>query len=177
MLKIYPSKLLKFLVFISLPLLSIAATSPKIYEVMGKNGLHFQHFEFLFSYQNTVLPRDSRLESLNRFKADPLDEKSDNFKYGQFEVFIPVATLNLHTSCKKFYIVRMPQTLNIEEKAKIEKKQNLFLAIQKAVRTKKGSVKAIIDNTESAEKYSPCNLYFRSNSNGDYVDYVGRLRS
>lgn len=130
------------------------------------NGVVFQHFEFALSESNVLLPKEIK----NR---ERLDETADNFKYGQFEVFIPAKFLTLPLKCKGNYIVRMPQTLD-EDRAEIERKQSLYYSIRDAKETNKKMVRVVLEMT-NASGYA-CNLFFRDDEKGRYVDYLGRIR-
>jgi len=142
------------------------ASPPEIHTVIGKNGLKFRHFEIQLSSENTLLPGDPK----NNRKR--LDEYSENFKYGQFEVFIPEKSLSLELGCKSNYIVRMPMTLDLLQKTSITQKQALFYAIKKAVESKTGTVHVVIELTYN----EGCNLFFRDGPGGRYIGYVGAIR-
>ena len=140
--------------------------APKIHTIVN-NGVVFQHFEFLLSESNILLPKDIK----NR---DRLDETSDKFKYGQFEVFVPSKFLTLPLKCKGNYIVRMPQTLN-ENEVEIERKKSLYYSIRDATKAKKKAVRVVLEMS-NASGYA-CNLFFRVDGKDKYVDYVGKIRS
>lgn len=144
------------------------AQPPEIHTISGKYGMRFQHFEFQFTPENTVLPGDPRLT------REPLDESSENFTYGQFEVFIPAEKLTLEMGCKRFYIVRMPMTLDRGAQDYIREKQDLFRAIKNVVVSKSGSVRAVIEITTGYEE--GCNLFFRDGPRSKYIDYVGPIK-
>jgi hypothetical protein len=140
--------------------------TPKIHTVVNK-GMVFQHFEIELSASNILLPKDIK----NR---ERLDDTAVNFKYGQFEVFIPAKTLTLPLKCKGNYIVRMPQTLD-KNRREIERKQSLFYAIRDAKIANKKPVRIVLEMS-NYEGYA-CNLFFRDGGEGRYVDYVGKIRS
>jgi hypothetical protein len=102
-----------------------------------------------------------------------LDDTAGNFKYGQFEVFIPANTLTLPLNCKGNYIVRMPQTLD-ENRTEIQRKQSLYYSIKDAKTAKKRAVRVVLEMS-SAPGYA-CNLFFRDDGSGRYVDYIGKIR-
>lgn len=141
------------------------AVEPKIYTVVSK-GVTFRHFEVELSSKNTVLPR-------NISGRERLDDKSENFKYGQFEVFVPPTWLSLPNRCKNNYIVWMPQTLD-EDKHEIERKQTLYYRIQHAHHDSTKVVPVVLGL--SGDPAYACNLFFRTDSRGRYIDYVGKLR-
>lgn len=138
---------------------------PKITTVIT-NGTVFQHFEIELSKNNVLLPADVN----NR---ERLDDSAENFKYGQFEVFISEKNLKLPLQCKRNYIVRMPQTLN-ENRDEIERKQSLYYAIKNAKIAGKKTVRVVLEI--SSDPDYACNLFFRSDGKGRYVDYVGKIR-
>jgi hypothetical protein len=140
--------------------------TPKIHTIVNR-GTVFQHIEIELSKRNILLPRDIA----NR---EQLDETTDNFKYGQFEVFIPAKFLTLPLHCKGNYIVRMPQTLD-GNRAEIERKQALYYAIRDAKTGRKKAVRVVLEMSR-AEGYA-CNLFFRDDAQGRYVDYVGKIKS
>jgi len=142
------------------------ASPPEIHAVTGKNGIKFRHFEIQLSSENTLLPGDPKIHRKR------LDEHSENFEYGQFEVFIPAKSLGLGLGCKSNYIVRMPMTLDRSQKTSIKQKQALFYAIKKAVESKTGTVHVVIELTYN----EGCNLFFRDGPGGRYIDYVGAIR-
>jgi hypothetical protein len=141
------------------------AAEPKIYTVVSK-GVIFRHFEVELSSTNTVLPRDIT-------GRERLDNTSENFKIGQFEVFIPPASLTLPNHCKGNYIVRMPQTLD-EDKHEIERKQMLYYRIQHAQHDPTEVVPVVLEL--SNDPAYACNLFFRTDARGRYIDYVGKVR-
>jgi len=147
------------------PVMALAGP-PEIHAVTGKNGVKFRHFEIHLSSENTLLPGDPKI---NRKR---LDEYSENFEYGQFEVFIPAKSLSLGLGCKSHYIVRMPMTLGLGQKTSIKQKQELFYAIKKAVESKTGTVHVVIELTYN----EGCNLFFRDGPGGHYIGYVGAIR-
>ena len=140
--------------------------TPRVHTIVNK-GTVFEHFEVVLSKKNLLLPREVK----NR---ERLDETTDNFKYGQFEVFIPTRLLTLPLNCKGNYIVRMPQTLD-EDKAAIKRKQALYYTIRDARTSGEGAVRVVLAMVDN-EGYA-CNLFFRDDRRGRYVDYVGKLRS
>jgi hypothetical protein len=140
-------------------------TTPQIHTVVNK-GTVFQHFEIELSESNILLPKDIK----NR---ERLDDTAGNFKYGQFEVFIPAYALTLPLNCKGNYIVRMPQTLD-ENRAEIQRKQSLYYSIKDVKTAKKKAVRVVLEMS-SAPGYA-CNLFFRDDGKGRYVDYVGKIR-
>lgn len=138
---------------------------PKIHSVTYKSGITFYHFEFQFKPENTRMPKD--------FPArKQLDDKAMNFKYGQFEVFIPARFLKLPQACTTNYIVRMPQTLDLELGAAfITEKQALYNRIAQVVAGTRDSYNAVIEISHE----SGCNLFFRT-AKGRYIDYLGPLK-
>lgn len=110
--------------------------TPKIHTVTT-NGAKFQHFEIEFSANNILLPQDVK-------GRQRLDDTADNFKYGQFEVFIPSIHLTLPLKCKGNYIVRMPQTLD-ENRAEIQRKQSLYYSIKDAKIKGKKAVRVVLE--------------------------------
>jgi hypothetical protein len=159
--------------FVLLALLSFPsmAVKPDIVTVTGKYGLKFRHFAFNLNKDNVLLPREV---SMQRMHDEKLDEKADNFQYGQFEVFIPARALQLSLGCKRNYIVRMNQTLDLKRTEEIKTKQALFYAIQQVREGKRQQVPVVIEFHYGYDK--GCNLFFRTGSGGRYVDYVGPLR-
>ena len=143
---------------------SFGAT-PQIHTIVTK-GTVFRHFEIELTENNTLLPKDIK----NRVR---LDDTADNFKYGQFEVFIPANSLNLPLKCKGNYIVRMPQTLD-KNKAEIQRKQSLYYSIEDAKTKGKKAVRVVLEMS-SYPGYA-CNLFFRVDGKGTYVDYVGKIK-
>jgi hypothetical protein len=142
------------------------AVTPTLHTVVS-GGVTFQHFEMALSHANTLLPDHPAIH------REQLDETSDNFDYGQFEVFIPVRELTLPAmTCKSFWIVRMPMTLEKEKVADIKAKQALFFAIKKAVKSRSGAVRVVIETGDSGG----CNLFFRDGPSARYIDYVGPIR-
>lgn len=147
------------------PLYSHAA-KPVVHTVMT-NGVAFHHFEIELSAANTLLPKDVK-------GRDHLDDSSrGHFDNGQFEVFIPAKHLDLGLACKNRFIVRMPMTLDAD-KPEVKRKQSLFYAIKKAVETGQGSVSVVLELQR--DPYYACNLFFRTNGAGRYVDYVGKIK-
>ncbi len=143
-----------------------SAATPQLHTVVS-GGVTFQHFEIELSHANTRLPDDPGIH------REQLDENSDNFDYGQFEVFIPVRDLSLPAmTCKRLWIVRMPMTLDKARVADIKTKQALFVEIKKAVESRSGAVRVVLQRADNG----PCNLYFRDGPGGRYVDYVGPIR-
>jgi hypothetical protein len=139
---------------------------PKVHTVESK-GTVFRHFEIELSVSNTLLPKE--INSRER-----LDDTADNFKYGQFEVFIPAKYLKLPLRCKGNYIVRMPQTID-GDKQEIERKQSLYYAIRDARQGRSESLRVVLEMS-----YAPgyaCNLFFREDGKGKYIDHVGKIRS
>lgn len=141
------------------------AIEPKIYTVVRK-GVAFRHFEVELSSTNTLLPRDIR-------RRERLDETAENFRYGQFEVFIPPPSLTLPNRCKGNYIVRMPQTLD-QDKQEIKRKQTLYHRISDAQHDSTKTVRVVLELSNDAD-YA-CNIFFRTDSRGRYIDYVGEIR-
>jgi hypothetical protein len=87
-------------------------------------------------------------------------------------VFIPAQALQLGMGCKRNYIVRMPQTLDLKRTEEIKTKRALFSAIQQVREGKRKQVPVVIEVTND----EGCNLFFRTDSGYGYVDYVGPLR-
>ena len=66
--------------------------NPKAHTSQGKHRI-YTHYVFYLTPTNTILPGDSRSpyqDQTSSYRDDILDEYEENFKYGQFEVFIPV---------------------------------------------------------------------------------------
>jgi hypothetical protein len=145
---------------------STMAVTPDIVTVTGKNGVKSRHFAFSLNKDNVLLPREVSSQ------RERLDETAENFQYGQFEVFVPAQALQLPMGCKTNYIVRMPQTLDLESTAEIKAKQALFSAL-KDVRSGKLEQQSVVIEMNYGKG---CNLFFRSGSGGRYVDYVGPVR-
>lgn len=141
------------------------ASAPKIHTIT-RGGTTFRHFELVLSSENTLLPNAPQI------RRERLDENSKNFEYGQFEVFIPAKNLDIELGCKSNYIVRMPMTIEKEKDSDIKAKQALFFAIKKAVETRTGSVRVVLEITYE----KGCNLFFRDGPNGRYIDYVGPIK-
>lgn len=144
----------------------LCAETPKIHTVAGKHGTRFQHFEFEFTAANTILPGDAKI------KRKPLGEQTKNFSYGQFEIYIPAEKLTLEKGCKSNYIVRMPMTLDQSDKNAIAEKQTVFRLIRDTVETRSGSVLAVIEIPYG----KGCNLFFRTDSNYRYINYIGPIK-
>ncbi|MRW89031.1 hypothetical protein GJ699_03445 [Duganella sp. FT80W] len=159
-------RLLKYvaLAAIMAPLLAVASASE--IHTITRNGTKFRHFEVALSSENTLLPNALEI------RRERLDENSKNFNYGQFEVFIPARDLDIGLGCKSNYIVRMPMTIEKEKTADIKAKQAVFFAIKKAVETKTGSVRVVLEITYD----KGCNLFFRDGPGSRYIDYVGPIK-
>lgn len=132
--------------------------------VTGRYGIRFRHFGFELTRGNLLLPASIR-------GREALDETAENFRYGQFEVFVPVRALSLGTGCKGLFIVRMPQTLDLAKTEEIAAKQDLFTRIREVAEGGREKLAVVIELGDS-----PCNLFFRADSGGAYVDYTGPLR-
>jgi hypothetical protein len=153
----------------------------KIYTSTGKYNIKFYHLEFQLTPENTVLPDDDKL-ILNGYSRSPrnyrfgiLDEKSSNFKCGQFSVFIPVGLFPLSKEKGGFMKLRMAQTLACEGRANklIKEKQDLFFRIKEMVKSGSGIVEVVVELPPPG--YLKRNIDFRS-AKGKYIDYVGQLK-
>jgi hypothetical protein len=140
------------------------AAEPEIYSVTYKSGFTFQHFQFRFTLENTKMPIDFP-------RRRQLDDKAENFNYGQFEVFIPAVFLELPQACKSNYIVRMPQTLDLNQEKFIKEKQDLYYKLKKVASGSLDEYSAVIEITHK----NGCNLFFRT-AKVRYIDYVGPLK-
>lgn len=69
---------------------------------------------------------------------------AEQFKYGQFEVFVPVTAIDLPTTCAKYYILRMPQTMDSNQKAELQREQQLYFDIARVVKDKVGTVRVVL---------------------------------
>ncbi|MDY0973987.1 hypothetical protein SOM61_03345 [Massilia sp. CFBP9012] len=141
------------------------AVEPKIYTVVS-NGVKFRHFEVDLSSTNTLLPRDIT-------GRERLDDTSENFKYGQFEVFIRPTSLSLPNRCNGNYIVRMPQSID-EDGHEVERKQKLYYQIEQAAHDPVKVVPVVLELSE--DPAYACNLFFRTDARGRHIDYVGKIR-
>lgn len=139
------------------------AVTPEIHTSKGRNGIVFRHFEYVLTPDNTVLKVDHVAREL-------LNENSEQFKYGQFEVLIPVNAINLPSNCQRYFIARMPQSIDLENHQEIQSKQTLFFKIKHMLETKTGEIPVVFEYPKD------CNIFFRS-SNGRYIDYVGQLKN
>lgn len=140
---------------------------PTIHTVIGKSGIGFRHFEVELSAQNTFLHSETLVERRNFGESHGGD-----LQFGQFEIFIPANQLKLNLGCKTEYNVRMPRTEDSANLSQIKQKQALWQYIKKAVDTKSGSVRVVIEIKQD----SGCSLYFRTGLGGKYIDYVGTIR-
>ena len=142
---------------------SSVAVEPKIHSVTYKSGATFMHFQFEFTHENIRLPKDFS----NRKQ---LDDSTENFKYGQFEVFIPSQYLQLPQNCKTNYIARMGQTLELSKESEIKEKQELYFTL---VEVAQGN---LISKNVTFEIYykKGCNIFFRT-FNGKYISYLGKI--
>ena len=140
------------------------AVEPEIYSITYKSGKTFKHFKFQFTPETIKLPKEFPTRK-------QLDEKAINFRYGQFEVFIPAEHLNLPQACRSNYIVRMPQTLDLSKKMYIKEKQDLYFQLKKVALGSLDKYSAVIEITYK----KGCNLFFRT-AKGKYIHYAGTLK-
>jgi len=153
----------------------------KIYTSTGNYNIKFYHMKFKLTPENTVLPDDDRLiakgysRNPTNYRSNILDEKSLNFKCGQFEVFIPVDLFPLSKEKDGFMILRMAQTLACDGRSNefIKEKQDLFYRIKKMVNSGKGYVEVVVELPRPRDVHR--NIFFRSARN-KYIDYVGQLK-
>jgi hypothetical protein len=153
----------------------------KIHTSTGNYNIKFYHFKFKLTPENTVLPDNYRLimkgysRNPTNYRFNILDEKSSNFKCGQFEVFIPVDLFPLSNEKGGFMILRMAQTLTCEGRSNkfIKDKQDLFFRIKEMVKSKSGAVEVIVELPPPG--YLKRNVDFRS-TRSKYIDYVGQLK-
>ena len=140
------------------------SVTPEIHSATYKSGATFYHFQIELNKENLLLPRDFP----NR---EQLNDASDQFKYGQFEVFIPAKYLQLPMGCKSNYIARMGQTLGRGNEALIQEKQDLYKSLVDVYEGKLEAINAVFEMTYK----SGCNIFFRT-SKGKYVDYLGAAK-
>lgn len=153
----------------------------KIYTSTGNYNIKFYHFKFKLTPENTVLPDNYRLtmkgysRNPTNYRFDILDEKSSNFKCGQFEVFIPIDLFPLSKENGGFMILRMAQTLTCEGRANkfIKEKQDLFFKIKEMVKSGNGFVEVVVELPPPG--HLKRNVDFRS-TRSRYIDYVGQLK-
>ena len=151
----------------------------KIYTSTGNYNIKFYHLKFRLTPENTVLANDEKLirkgysRNPTNYRFNILDEQSDNFNCGQFEVFIPVDLFPLSKEKRGFMILRMAQTLSCEGRANkfIRGKQDLYFRIKEMVESGVGVVEVIVE----LPRYLERNIYFRA-ARGRYIDYVGQLK-
>lgn len=140
------------------------AITPEIQSTTYKSGATFHHFQLELTKENLLIPSDFP----DRKK---LDETATNYKYGQFEVFIPTKYLQLPMDCKTNYIARMGQTLGKGKESLIQEKQDLYKSLVDVYKGKKEAVKVVFEMTYR----SGCNIFFRT-SRGKYIDYLGAAK-
>jgi len=140
------------------------AITPEIHSITYKSGATFHHFQLELTKENLLLPSDFP-------DRKQLDDTTDNFKYGQFEVFIPAKHLQLPMGCKSNYIARMGQTLGRGKENLIKEKQNLYKSLVEVYEGKLEAVNAVFEMTYK----NGCNIFFRT-SKGRYVDYLGTVK-
>ena len=140
------------------------AITPEIQSTTYKSGATFNHFQLELTKENLLLPS-------NFPDRKKLDETATNFKYGQFEVFIPAEYLRLPMGCKTNYIARMGQTLGKGKEHLIQEKQDLYKSLVDVYNGKKEAVKAVFEMTYKGG----CNIFFRT-SKGKYIDYLGAAK-
>jgi hypothetical protein len=153
----------------------------KIYTSTGNYNIKFYHFKFKLTPENTVLPDNYRLtmkgysRNPTNYRFNILDEKSSNFKCGQFQVFIPVDSFPLSKEKGGFMILRMAQTLTCEGRTNrlIKEKQDLFFQIKEMVKSGNGFVEVVVELPPPG--YLKRNVDFRS-TRSRYIDYVGQLK-
>lgn len=141
------------------------ATEPIIHKLTYPSGASFQHFQLSLTAKNLLLPQDI----IHRAK---LDEHAKNFRYGQFEIFIPATQLKLQQDCQTNYIARMPQTLDVTKQTAIAEKQQLFFRLKDIYLGKAEPIIVVFEAPYS----KGCNIFFR-HYRGQYIDYIGPLKS
>ena len=142
----------------------------------------FKNYILYLTPYNTILPGDRRTPDLNQttnYRDDVLDEKSINFQYGQFSIYIESEKFPI-LDCNGIIEIRMPQTLynnNYSEDSKnpnslkyIKEKQELFFNIKEMLSNRSRIIKVIV------EPHTGCNAFFR-HANGRYVDYEGQYKN
>ena len=153
----------------------------KIYTSTGNYNIKFYHLKFRLTPENTVLANDEKLirkgysRNPTNYRFNILDEQSDNFNCGQFEVFIPVDLFPLSKEKRGFMILRMAQTLSCEGRTNkfIRGKQDLYFRIKEMVESGIGVVEVIVELPPPG--YLERNIFFRA-ARGRYIDYVGQLK-
>ena len=138
--------------------------TPEISTVTYKSGATFHHFELELTKDILLLPKDFP-------ERKQLDETTENFKYGQFEIFIPAQSLDLPMGCKTNYIARMGQTIGRNKESLILEKQDLYRSLVDVYEGKRTSVKAVFEMSYK----NGCNIFFRT-SKGKYVNYIGSAK-
>lgn len=138
------------------------AATPGSVTAGGKSGETPRHLELRLTQGNVLLPKDVP----NR--RERLDEKSENFLFGQFEVFIPAKAIPLDGGCAGNYIVRMPQTIDRKIADDIREKQALYAEIQRVAQGRQEQVAVVIDLRHK----KGCNLFFRTDKNGKYLNHA-----
>ena len=139
----------------------------------------YENYVLYLTPFNTILPNDERVKKntdSDNYRNDILDEKSVQFKYGQFSVYFESKKFPILKDCSNYVELRMPQTLfNVESNKDLKahehilEKQSLFFNIKNMVETNNGIQRVIV------EPYSGCNAFFRA-ANGQYINYEGQLR-
>ena len=136
----------------------------------------YRHIKLKLTPENTILPSNPEIikklgmsRTHQNYRQRVLDDKSDNFNYGQFEIFIPVAAFPLVDHKKGYMILRMPSTSSRAKKNFIEEKQNIYHRIVEMMNDKEGSVEVVVELPDPIER----NIFFRD-AGGRYVDYVGQ---
>ena len=150
-----------------------------IYHSVGRFKT-YKHIKLTLTSDNIVLSNDPEVVkklSLSRtpqdYRQNILDENSENFKTGQFQVYMPVNLYPLNPDTKGYMILRMPSTLSKKPMAKeyIAQKQALYFKIVEMMAEKKGEVEVVLELSESG----PRNLFFRD-AGGKYINYVGQYK-
>ena len=148
-----------------------------IYHSKGVSKI-YRHILLTLTPTNCLLPNDPKivkhlgLSNQNQnYRKHILDEKSDNFTTGQFQVYIPVSKFPLVNHKKGYMILRMPSTLADNKESYISEKQELYFRIQKMMKEQKGTVDVVVELPEPIRR----NLFFRD-AGGRYVDYIGQFK-
>ena len=138
----------------------------------------YRHMLLELTPENCLLPNDPIIikhlglsNNSQNYRKHILDEKSENFTSGQFQVYIPVSMFPLVQETRGYMILRMPSTLSAKKTAYIKDKQDLFFRIKKMKQEQKGSVEVVVEIPDFLRR----NLFFRQ-AGGRYVDYVGQYK-
>ena len=162
------------------------AKRPKPDEVVnGVNIYHsvgrfqtYKHIKLTLTPDNIQLSNDPQVVkklSLSRtpqnYRQSILDENSEHFTTGQFQVYMPVHLFPLNPDTEGYMILRMPSTLSTKPSAReyIAQKQELYFKIVQMMAEKKGEVEVVLELSQSG----PRNLFFRD-AGGKYINYVGQ---